>query len=632
MVRSIFLFITTLLLSIATSYAFFEGGKSSFPTLCITSTGVLALFYLGIKISVFIKDVYDNGLKSENFLYFLFKVGFVNLYFYSVAYFSQLVKINEKGSVLIKGGFTPTSFDEIILLVFLLLLALVTYKRCLADLKARTNRFIDQTVKTASWLFIAYGFLLILPFLTFDYFLAAIDVFWSPSLYFNSYPTRCIFENDETCVYMVVVKLIMLVIGHYFLRLVSKYYRKFYISHNYFVISILLIWANLFWIGVDDIFTAIAIFDIISILTTALIILHEKPKVDNLTRLSVQYFPLSVFTSWFAFCGAYFLSSHYGDSTFRFYYMWFINNGGELPNGFILFAWFLIAIKVVFLVGAAPFYKYMIDVGTELSYPAIYYWSVVSKLPVIVFTVKFFLIVSQFDKEYFFTFVLLVTFAVSILYASCALYSTPRLKHFFAYSSMVNIPIALIIILSSWKAAIFVVLVNFAIYAVSMFAILLYLSSSHKLEMFANVRLGNEVDSFENFLWASQQMRFSAALNRLPISKDVISATVKIASGISALVLMGAAPFAGFFLKYLIVYLFASVGSFFICSVILLSTLIGNLAYFSLFATITEKVCKYSGRVSHEWVLLFDEDDIGYFQFIIFFNLLAIIFLVALLF
>jgi hypothetical protein len=43
-------------------------------------------------------------------------------------------------------------------------------------------------------------------------------------------------------------------------------------------------------------------------------------------------------------------------------------------------------------------------------------------------------------------------------------------------------------------------------------------------------------------------------------------------------------------------------------------------------------VCKYSGRSNNEWVLMFDEDDVWYFMFIFFFNIIAIFFLLALLF
>jgi formate hydrogenlyase subunit 3/multisubunit Na+/H+ antiporter MnhD subunit len=86
----------------------------------------------------------------------------------------------------------------------------------------------------------------------------------------------------------------------------------------------------------------------------------------------------------------------------------------------------------------------------------------------------------------------------------------------------------------------------------------------------------------------------------LGYSRDFLSALVKVPTAVSALVLMGAAPFSGFLLKYLIVSLFASSSSFFTCLVILLSSAITHLAYFNLFTNITERVCKYSGRSNNE--------------------------------
>lgn len=112
-------------------------------------------------------------------------------------------------------------------------------------------------------------------------------------------------------------------------------------------------------------------------------------------------------------------------------------------------------------------------------------------------------------------------------------------------------------------------------------------------------------------------MSLTRGLSESFFSENVYISIVKLSLGISILVLMGAAPFAGFFLKYLIVSLFSSSAAFLVCAIVLVSAAITNLAYFDLLTHVSEKISGYSDYSYNEWVMLFDEDDLTYFYILI---------------
>lgn len=59
------------------------------------------------------------------------------------------------------------------------------------------------------------------------------------------------------------------------------------------------------------------------------------------------------------------------------------------------------------------------------------------------------------------------------------------------------------------------------------------------------------------------------------------------------LILMGAAPFSGFLMKFLIVSAFVSIQSFLVAAALLLSTVFTHLTYYGMFTSITEKAREY---------------------------------------
>jgi len=125
---------------------------------------------------------------------------------------------------------------------------------------------------------------------------------------------------------------------------------------------------------------------------------------------------------------------------------------------------------------------------------------------------------------------------------------------------------------------------------------------------------------------------FSKDINSSELQKDVFSFFVKAATAGSVLVLMGVAPLAGFFMKFLIVSAFSSVWSMLVCATILISTAFTHLSYFALFTALTEKMTGYTKHSHSEWVIYIDEDDLMYFQIIFIFNIFASIFCLTLIF
>jgi formate hydrogenlyase subunit 3/multisubunit Na+/H+ antiporter MnhD subunit len=578
-----------------------------------------------------VRTAYSSGSVGDKVLYDLYRGFFPFLYFVLIIFLPGFVALYDEHSLLIKGGFTITSFFEVILLIVLLFLALISYTRCVASARVGQSDFIVASVKSAMSLFSLYGLVLILPFCSLRSFEVILKTFLHPTVYFNEYNIIDIFLYDKNSVYITVSKLLLLLLANFQLHLVKKYYINFYINHSYFVISIILLWSNLYILSMDNIFYTIAAFDMLTMVTVAYVVLHEKPNESTHTSAALNYLYLSVFTSVCAYYGSYFLYSQYHSFSFRFHFLFFESGDVSLPNGFVVLAWFFIGIKLVFLLGTFPFYKYVVDINSIITFPAIFYWSVVSKLAVVVNIVKFLCVVEFINKQ-FFNYFWIVILSVSMLFASVALCHSPRLKVFFAFSSLVNISTTILFATLDWRSSVFVVLLSFLIYVFAMFGLTLFLSCPRKLTPYANIRAGSEVDVFENLAWSSQEIVFSGALNCPGMQKDIFSAFVKGGAGICALVLMGVAPFSGFLMKFLIVSAFSSFISSLVCVVLLVSAVFTHLGYFALFNSITEKVVGYTRYSYNEWVLYVDEDDLFYFQLIAVFNVYSIIFCLTLIF
>lgn len=160
-------------------------------------------------------------------------------------------------------------------------------------------------------------------------------LFLHPIEFFNEYRLVDMFLFDNNSIYIFVTKLILLVLASFQLHLVKKYYTNFFITHNFFVIMLMLLWLNLFLLGVDNMILTFAMFDVISMATAAFIVMHEKETEFVYTRAAIFYFFSSCFTSLCGYIGSFFLYAQYQSFSFQFYFMLFEHGDVSLPNGFV---------------------------------------------------------------------------------------------------------------------------------------------------------------------------------------------------------------------------------------------------------------------------------------------------------
>jgi NADH:ubiquinone oxidoreductase subunit 2 (subunit N) len=628
-------FISLILATTLTNVLVFStglAGSVSYMPLILGSAFSTLVFHSVISrtLSTF-SYAWETGTISDKLLHDLYRYSFSTLYLFFIFYLPYNIDLVVDTSLIIKGGFTTDAFNEVMLLIVLLFLALVSYRRCLSDAYTGRTDFINSTVRAAISLFSIYAVILVFPYISWVNLEFVLKAFLNPSEYFHNFNLADIFFVKKSSVYITAAKLISIALAHFFLHLTKKYYLNFFVNHNFFVLVMILLWLNLFIIGLDNLLFIIVVFDGIAMATAAFIVKHEKDHQWKHSRAALNYMFLSVFSSMCAYSGIFFLYTQYHSFSFSYYFFFFEGGNVALPNGFVVLGWFLIAVKLVFLLGIYPFYNYFVEIGSMLHYPSIFYWSVISKLPVIVYITKFISVIIYIDKFYFYFFWITILL-VSVALASIALSHTPDIKTFFAYSSLVNISTTVLFSMMDWKSSVFVVLVNYSIYAVAMFGVMLFMSLPRKITPFSNIRTGNEINEFENLHWGSQEMIFSWSFNSRSIPKEVCIFFVKFSAGFALLVMMGAAPFAGFLMKFLLIAGFAALYSKFACAIILFSIGYAYLGYFGFFNAMIERIVGYTKHSHSEWVMFVDEDDFMYFQLVFFFCFFASIFCFFLIF
>ena len=126
-------------------------------------------------------------------------------------------------------------------------------------------------------------------------------------------------------------------------------------------------------------------------MTVAIIGLSAAPKFELYLTYALHYFMLSAVTSLFAYSGC--LRLHGVFNTFNINAIVFILREGGLTeltqlNGFI-FGCAFVFIKIFFLLGLFPFYQYVLEVSSAVNYGFLFYFLIVSKLPVLIFMFYF---------------------------------------------------------------------------------------------------------------------------------------------------------------------------------------------------------------------------------------------------
>jgi len=155
------------------------------------------------------------------------------MFVFAIIWLPSVVDIAQPDSSLVEGGFTATTFNEVILLAYILFFLLVSYKRCLVDTYSGGSAFIDSSVRALSNLFTAYAFVLIYPVSEITNVGAFFEVLGGPVEFFSKFNVINIYTVDQSSTYMITVKIIAIVLINYQLHLIKKYYVRQFVSHNY---------------------------------------------------------------------------------------------------------------------------------------------------------------------------------------------------------------------------------------------------------------------------------------------------------------------------------------------------------------------------------------------------------------
>jgi len=142
-------------------------------------------------------------------------------------------------------------------------------------------------------------------------------------------------------------------------------------------------------------------------------------------------------------------------------------------NAFVIGCIFIF-IKIFFLLGLFPFYQYVIEISSAVNYGFLFYFLIVSKLPVLLFLLYF--IKMVWINYILFKKFILVLSVTSILFSTLFIATTPKIKHFFALSSINQIGFVVSLFAFNDVFGISVGIEYFLIYALSASPLLLLLT------------------------------------------------------------------------------------------------------------------------------------------------------------
>jgi hypothetical protein len=209
------------------TYVYLHFGKYLFSALILT-------WFVAYPFIVFAHEFRElDGSVADISWHRMYRASFAVMFVIAIATLPGVVDITQPDSSLVEGGFTITTFNEVILLIYILFFLLVSYKRCLADTYSGGNTFIDSSLRALSNLFTAYAFVLIYPVSEITNVGAFFDVLGAPAEFFPKFNVINIYTVDECSTYMITVKIIAIILINYQLHLIKKYYVRHFVSHNY---------------------------------------------------------------------------------------------------------------------------------------------------------------------------------------------------------------------------------------------------------------------------------------------------------------------------------------------------------------------------------------------------------------
>lgn len=526
----------------------------------------------------------------------------------------------DQAPLLLRGGFNFYSLVELVMFVSFFCLFILGYRGCnnIFDMRYRKDSIIN-TFKSAHLIVIAYIYIILVPVVNKVTIGEVINFFFGESAnIFDEFFSQDIFSVSGGS-FLFFNKLLFSLVILAQLHLAKKYALSSQHSYAYFVSLSLAMWFLLFTIGVNTLYIAFMLLDAAGMLTVALIILNEKQGECGHTTVGTMYLFISAVFSCLAIFGMYLVYSVFStlDINIIFNHLFYGGTISGLPKYKLICGFMMIAIKFFLFFGLVPFHFVTIALMNHVYYPTNFFILVTSKFPVLYIFTKFVILLYMAEAESvinFFT----TGFCFSILVGSFLMLRCDRVKNFLSYSSFMGMSFVLLFATQEIQLFFVQMYAYFFIYAISLFAIILYLSSFISAEAYANiVEGGGEIDTMQNLLKASQNVfvRIIDKKTGQAVESSSFTNLVKLAVMLASITLMGIAPTAGFIAKFALIV--QAVGLWpvgpVVVGVILYSVAISHLAYFSFFRNISEINITVNSASYKEYRVNIDISDCRWF-------------------
>lgn len=233
---------------------------------------------------------------------------------------------------------------------------------------------------------------------------------------------------------------------------------------------------------------------------------------------------------------------------------------------FILFGFF-------FKLAIFPFHQWLPDIYEGADFIIVIFFAVVSKLSIIVFFAKFFLVLGS-DLYMFFSPIIMFCVIGSIILGSVSALFQTKVRKLLAFSSIVNMGYVVLVLFLNSSFSIPLGILTYINYIACLFPLMsfFYLFSPH-------IKKGYSISNIKE-------------LDGLDILTSYFRKDIAVSLSIVIIVfsLFGLPPFLGFFSKFYLLLLLVSQGYFFLIGIILLVTLVSvfyylrvlNYTYFNL--------------------------------------------------
>jgi len=325
----------------------------------------------------------EKGLSFfDRFMYIEFGAAYIFAVF--VLFFIGYAGLPSSTSVIDRGGFSAPMVLELAMLIYLLFCVLYFFgaaarRACPPHVAVELKSiFISNIVS----IFAAYGIVLFLNYVAFTWplvFFRCARLFFHVGINVHS--------HDYALLLIKLAYIILVCLG---LHMAGKYLLRGRILFQYFTLLVIASWAGLFVMALDNLFYILLMMDAISLVTVAVVAISATPGFTEALGFSLHYYMYSIFTSVLGYTGCFLFYTNFNSVNVNA-----IVFGATVDvaapvfmNPAYTIGAVLIVIKFLFLFGAFPFQLVILEVSSRLNFSYLFYFLVVSKLPILVVFLK----------------------------------------------------------------------------------------------------------------------------------------------------------------------------------------------------------------------------------------------------